>query len=182
MATSFNVNINDLQYILRQIKIAEDSSIGYTPTTPTKTILQSIMDAYGVTAANAAQLPAGLRTVDGTMNNLTGPGMSEYGAADNLFPRLTDPNVRNRRWPRHRLQWRSASCDVGQLNYGNATPLPVLHAGGSSVADADPRMISNLIVDMSVEQSRGNRGISQQSAVAGSFAGRRRGMMPSGER
>ena len=28
------------------------------------------MDAYGVTAANAAQLPAGLRTVDGTFNNL----------------------------------------------------------------------------------------------------------------
>ena len=29
MATSFNVNVNDLQNILRQIKIAEDSSAAY---------------------------------------------------------------------------------------------------------------------------------------------------------
>lgn len=58
------------------------------------------MDAYGVTAANAAQLPAGLRTVDGTMNNLL-PGGAEIGAADTLFPRLTDPVFRTVDWPWH---------------------------------------------------------------------------------
>ena len=88
MATSFEVNIADLEFILKQIRIAEDTSVGYT--TAPKTILQSIMDAYGVTAVNAAQMPAGLRTVDGTGNGLL-PGANEFGAADNLFPRLTDP-------------------------------------------------------------------------------------------
>lgn len=29
MATSFNVNVNDLQFILKQIKIAEESSAAY---------------------------------------------------------------------------------------------------------------------------------------------------------
>ena len=50
MATSFDVNIADLEFILKQIKIAEDTSVGYTSTTDPKTILQSIMDAYGVRA------------------------------------------------------------------------------------------------------------------------------------
>ena len=55
------------------------------------------MDEYGVSGANASQMPAGLRTVDGSFNNLyvapagTSTGSSEFGAADTLFPRLTDP-------------------------------------------------------------------------------------------
>ncbi len=57
MATSFNVN--DLQFIPKQIKIADTSSAAYSAAPAT--ILQAIMDAYGVTAVNAAQLPAGLK-------------------------------------------------------------------------------------------------------------------------
>jgi hypothetical protein len=79
MATSFNVNAHDLQYILKQIKIAEASSAAYSATP--KSILQAIMDVYGVTAVNAAQLPAGLRTVSGEFNNLL-PGNDQLGAAD----------------------------------------------------------------------------------------------------
>ena len=144
MATSFNVNINDLQYILKQIKIAEDSSAAYHAAP--KTILQSIMDAYGVTAVNAAQLPAGLRTVDGTFNNLL-PGRSEYGAADNLFPRLTDPNFQNVNGPGIDFNG-DGLIDVINHNYGDASAAPGTQV--RSVADADPRTISNLIVDMSV--------------------------------
>ncbi len=146
MASSFIINKADLVKILQQIKIAEDTSIGYTPGTAPKTILQSIMDAYGVTAANAAQLPAGLRTVDGTFNNLL-PGRSTTGAADTLFPRLTNPVFLNDQdgdtMPLGPVG--SGAPTITNTNYG------VLPSGQlGSVADADPRIISNLIVDMSL--------------------------------
>src|SRR5215210_3764221 len=70
MATNFIVNLADLTHILKQIKIAENTSIGYTPAVAPVSITQAIMDAYNVSAVNAAQLPFGLRTVDGTYNNL----------------------------------------------------------------------------------------------------------------
>ena len=144
--TAFNVNVLDLQYILKQIKIAEDTSIGYTPLSAPKTIVQSIMDAYGVTAANAAQLPAGLRTVDGTFNNLIA-GQSGFGAADTLFPRLTDPVFSTVNGPGIDFNG-DGIIDVINHNYGDTNGAA---AGGiRSVADVDPRVISNLIVDMSV--------------------------------
>ena len=144
MATSFNINVNDLQYILRQIKIAEATSIGYT--SAPKTILQSIMDAYGVTAVNAAQLPAGLRTVDGTFNSLI-PGQQTFGAADNLFPRLTDPVFQTVDGPGIDFNG-DGIIDVINHNYGDASAAPGTQI--RSVADVDPRLISNAIVDMSV--------------------------------
>ncbi len=139
MATSFNVNVHDLQYILKQIKIAEDHAGG-------KTLLQAIMDAYGTTAANAAQLPAGLRTVDGSLNSLVA-GQENFGAADTLFPRLTDPVFQTVDGPGIDFNG-DGIVDVGNHNYGDASA-----AAGTqirSVADSDPRVISNLIVDMSV--------------------------------
>ena len=92
MATSFTVNKADLQFILRQIKIAEATSTAYTPTP--MTIQQSIMAEYGLSAANSAMAPFGLRTVDGSFNSLVA-GKSHFGAADTLFARLTDPVYRN---------------------------------------------------------------------------------------
>ena len=129
---SFAVNIADLEFILKQVKIAEDASEAYTPATPTKTILQSIMDTYGLTAADAAIAPFGLRTVDGTFNSLV-PGQSDFGAADTLFPRLTNPVYRNE----------------GDDNFPGVTSNNNYGVGGN-VVDADPRIISNLIVDMSI--------------------------------
>ena len=145
MATSFNVNKADLAYILKQIKIAEATSAAHT-NTPVS-ILQSIMNYYGVTAANAAQLPAGLRTVSGDFNNLL-PGRDQVGAADNLFPRLTDPVFQTVDGPGIDFNG-DGIYDVVNHNYGDAntiTPGVQLR----SVADSDPRTISNLIVDMSV--------------------------------
>jgi Ca2+-binding RTX toxin-like protein len=144
MPNNFVVNAADLAYILRQIKIAEASSIGYTPDVAPVSILQAIMNEYGANASNAALLPAGLRTVDGTYNNLvigpngTDPGTSEYGAADTLFPRLTDPVFRNE------------GDDAMSFGPGAPTITNNNYAGSGDVADADPRIISNLIVDMSV--------------------------------
>ena len=78
-------------------------------------------------------------TVDGTYNSLV-PGQSTSGAADTLFPRLTDPVFRNEGDDTMPLGLFPAPV-ITNNNYG----LP------GSVADADPRIISNLIVDMSVD-------------------------------
>ena len=138
MPTNFIINAADLYYILRQIKISEATSVGYTPSVAAVSTLQAIMNEYGVSAANAAQLPAGLRTVDGTFNNLMNAGTSRFGAADTLFPRLTDPVYRN-------------DLDGDTMSFGPGAPVitNTNYAASGSVADADPRIISNLIVDMS---------------------------------
>jgi Ca2+-binding RTX toxin-like protein len=143
MATSFTVNKADLEYILKQIKISEATSLGYT-STPVSTI-QAIMNAYGASAATAQQLPAGLRTVDGTDNNLM-PGQSHFGAADTLFPRLTDPVYRN--------ETAAEAANPDSIDFDGGGPAPALVQANygipGNVVDADPRIISNLIVDMSV--------------------------------
>ena len=69
---------SDLEFILEQIRIAEAHAAG-TP-------LQQLI-------ANPT-LSLGLRTVDGSYNNLV-QGQSEFGAADKLFPRMTTPDFRD---------------------------------------------------------------------------------------
>lgn len=141
MATSFMVNKADLEFILKQIKIAEATSVGYTPAVAPVSIMQAIMDAYGLSAADAAIAPYGLRTVDGSFNSLVA-GQDKFGAADTLFPRLTDPVFRN-------------DADGDSIDFDGPGGQPPLVQGnygtpGATVVDADPRIISNLIVDMSV--------------------------------
>ena len=133
MATDFTVNKADLEFILRQIRIAEATSKAYNPTSAISTV-QAIQNEYGIDAANATMAPFGLRTVDGTDNSLVA-GQSDFGAADTLFPRLTDPEYRNE------LD-EVAFNGVTNTDYGLVTP------GPDNVVDSDPRIISNLIVDM----------------------------------
>ncbi|MFS2199976.1 peroxidase family protein [Pseudomonas sp. Pseusp3] len=95
---------SDLAFILDQIKIAEHNAAGEN--------LSSLLDNV--------RMPFGLRTVEGTDNNLLHP---EFGAADNAFPRLTTPNFR--------------PADAG-TSYTQTSGL---------VIDSQPRTISNLIVD-----------------------------------
>ncbi|MHC8309521.1 peroxidase family protein [Pseudomonas sp. GT1P32] len=95
-----NFNKSDLEFILKQIFIAEAHASG-----------ASLSDLLP-----NSQVPFGLRTVDGSYNNLV-TGQSEFGAADNAFPRLLDPSF---------LASYSAS---------------------GTVIDPQPRIISNLIVD-----------------------------------
>ena len=152
MSTSFNVNKADLEFILKQIILAETTSVAYTPETAPLTMLAAIQAAFpdiGVTEASL--LPFGLRTVDGTYNNLL-PTQGDFGAADTLFPRLTDPVFR--------VETDNDSIDFDgagpaptliQGDYGvlpDASPAPGLQPGVGTVIDADPRIISNLIVDM----------------------------------
>src|SRR5262245_36167230 len=94
---------SDLDFILAQIIIAERNAAG-----------ESLLDILP-----NVQVPFGLRTVDGSFNNLV-TGQSGFGAADNLFPRLTDPVFR--------------TAELGTS-----------YASSGTVFDSQPRTISNLI-------------------------------------
>jgi hypothetical protein len=95
---------SDLEFILQQIQISEQHADG----TPLSDLLPN------------AFVPFGLRTVDGSYNNLV-PGQQFFGAADQPFPTLLDP------------QFLNAS-----------------YAGTGSVIDSAPRTISNLISDQTI--------------------------------
>lgn len=71
---------SDLEFILQQIKIAEAHAGG-----------ASLYDLVG-----NPLLPYGLRTVDGTYNNLV-PGQEQYGSADQVMPRLLDTSFAMRK-------------------------------------------------------------------------------------
>src|SRR5262245_25702500 len=97
---------SDLEFILAQIEIAERNAAG-----------ESLLDILP-----NVEVPFGLRTVDGSFNNLV-PTQSEFGAADNTFPRLSDPVFR--------------TAEAG-TSYAQTS---------GTVIDSTPRTISNLIVD-----------------------------------
>ena len=115
---------SDLQFILDQIVIAERNAAG-----------EDILDLI----ANS-RLPFGLRTVDGSFNNLVdfaNVDQTEFGAADNLFPRLLDPFFRNDQDGDHVHVSVRPGGVVTNTDFGQS----------GNVVDADPRIISNLIVD-----------------------------------
>ncbi|MDM0024029.1 peroxidase family protein [Variovorax saccharolyticus] len=115
---------SDLDFILQQILIAEAQAAGADPAS-------LVPNTFA---------PFGLRTVDGSYNNLM-PGQSGFGAADNTFPRLVDAVYRN-----------DADGDTfdanGPLPGGEVTNTD--YGAPGSVADADPRIISNLIADQTI--------------------------------
>src|SRR4051794_9277407 len=89
---------SDLEFILLQILVAEAHAAGADPATLVPNVFA----------------PVGLRTVDGSYNNLV-PGQTLFGAADQPFVTLVPPN----------------------------SPYP-----DGSVFDPQPRIISNLVADM----------------------------------
>jgi Ca2+-binding RTX toxin-like protein len=111
MAQAVDPNADDLNFILKQFDLSTAHPNGNLRDGDPNTI--DIIDP---------QLPDGLRTATGIYNNLL-PGQEQFGAADNLFPRLLEP------------LWR---LDDNGTSYGVT----------GDIRDSDPRMISNLIVDM----------------------------------
>ena len=126
---NFNVNRQDLDFILKQIKIAEGATLPNGQIDGT--LLRDGIAGAGAQPSAAALLPYGLRTVDGTWNNLL-PGQERVGAADNLMPRLVPINLQ--------------AADVTPAGFGPPTPTSYAQNSGL-VFDAQPRLISNLIVD-----------------------------------
>ena len=83
----------------------------------------------------------GLRTVDGTFNNLV-PGQEGFGASDQNFPLQIDQVFRN-------------ELDGDMLDPDGPAPARRRHQHQlrqhhPASLDADPRIISNLIVDQTI--------------------------------
>ena len=91
----FPIDAEDLRFIFHAIEVAQAHSAGgaLLGTGPNQVNLRTPISAACDTGAPCPadpQLPVGLRTVDGTMNNLVPiPDQHLFGAADRLFPRLT---------------------------------------------------------------------------------------------
>ena len=147
------LNVADLDFILRQIKISEAHAAG----TPLSEIW---VDANGnvvpagtlgaVPAISDPHVPYGLRTVDGSYNNVV-EGRETWGAADQAMPRLLDPNFRNDMDGDVMPLGPPGGPLVTNTDYG-VIGAPSAGNGGNTgnVADADPRIISNLVVDQSI--------------------------------
>src|SRR6476660_6808487 len=82
----FTVTPSDLAYILKQIKIAE----AHVANTTSETGPCGALVGTGPNQLPDALTSYGLRTVDGSCNNLIA-GRETYGQADQKFPRYTSP-------------------------------------------------------------------------------------------
>lgn len=157
---SFTLNQNDLEFILRQIQISEAHAADELDPSNYTLLCGSPQDASGTCVPDVAR-PAGVRTVDGSYNNLRA-GQASYGASDIAFPRLLDPVWR---------EGEPAPSNQAPPNFGGNPPgsAPGPHAicaapgtpgagmdpwGDTCYAqtegfvyDSEPRVISNLIVD-----------------------------------
>ncbi len=132
----FTVTTGDLSYILRQIKIAERHTMTRTTANPCGTLVNQPGD--GIPDAEQVPdvlTPYGLRTVDGTCNNLK-VGNAGFASADLTFPRLTTPAFRD-------AEPVTPAFPVGPPGATSYAQ----KAAGNIVVDSEPRVISNLIVD-----------------------------------
>ena len=162
-----NINLNDLRFILDQIKIAEAhaarTAVSVTPaiTTPTATfpvafddststrclqpedILNANSQTYGLTGLSntytySVLAPWGLREVNGECNNIAASSKSDWGSADKVFPRLAP-----------RVETSSATTAYTGLYAPNAIQMQYANPS-ANVTDAQPRVVSNIISDQSV--------------------------------
>src|SRR6478672_5780399 len=126
VGSGFTVTPGDLQFILKQIKIAEHHAATLTAANPCGTLV-----GKGPNQIPDALTSYGLRTVDGSCNNLIA-GRETYGQADQKFPRYTSPVFK----------------DAGDVPPGFGAPGSTSYKQKSgNVFDTQPREISNLIVD-----------------------------------
>jgi Ca2+-binding RTX toxin-like protein len=135
----FNLNASDLRFILKQIKISERHAATRSEANPCGTLLGSQPDQIPATG-QGVELPWGLRTVDGTCNNLALASQNNFGAADQKFPRLVPKALR--------------PAESGDPDGPGPAPNASTSYTQSSgiVFDSQPRVISNLVVD----QTAGN--------------------------
>ena len=123
---------HDLEFILEQIRIAEAHSAG----TPLTDLVDSPL------------LPFGLRTVDGSLNNIV-EGREQWGASGEPFLRLTTPVWTNE--GDDSISFGGGAVTLSNTDYGSTGAPGPSGLGGGTVVDADPRIISNLIVDQTLD-------------------------------
>ena len=123
----FVVTTADLAYILKQIKIAE----AHVANTTSATGPCGALVGQGANQVPDALTSYGLRTVDGSCNNLIA-GRETFGAADKGFPRLTTPIF--------------GGAEASPAGFPPAASTSYEQTSGN-VFDSEPRRVSNLIVD-----------------------------------
>lgn len=146
VGAGFMLDAGDLRFIFRQIQIAEAHAAGGELLGP------------GPVQVSEPRLPFGLRTVDGSFNHLA-PGQSQFGAADQMFPRLTTPVYRQ-----------GEAFDPDGPGPAPSTPTSYTQKKGI-VVDSEPRIISNLIVDQTANNPAA-------AAVAGAVTPEPLGTLP----
>ena len=124
----FNLNKSDLNFILKQIRIAEKHSISDRSVNLCNGILGPDPLTQIPDNQVGTELPFGLRTVDGTCNNL-----------------LYDANVSRQPDEVRRGRPVLPAPRPGAVQVACRTTTPV--TTGAAVVDPEPRRISNLIVD-----------------------------------
>ena len=136
VGSGFALSDQDLRFILAQIKIAE-AHVAATTIVPGVPPDCAPLLGPGPLQIPDPRLPYGLRTVDGSCNNLLA-GQDGFGAADRILPRLTAPSFR----PAENLTFDPDG--PGPISVG--APTSYTQSSGF-VEDSRPRVISNLIVD-----------------------------------
>ena len=133
---------SDLDFILQQIRIAE----AHTAAGGTREALVALV--------GDTQQPLGIRTVDGTFNNIL-PGQTNFGAADQPFDHLVAPQYLPGYQPGLTVGGVTPRLDAnGVAMFVDAfgAPVPIGTVGAIPVfmvaGDNTPRQISNLIADM----------------------------------
>ena len=124
VGSGFTITATDLRFIYQQILVAQDHAAGGT------------LLGNGANQVSDPQLPRGLRTVDGSFNNLVAaPDQHTFGQADLLFPRIT-----------------GTLNAAGKVTGGVFRPAEqgtTYAQKKGTVIDSQPRIISNLILDQS---------------------------------
>ena len=141
----FRVNKADLEFILKQIQISESHAMG------NPLLCESPSDTTW-TCVPDPKLSYGLRTVDGSYNNLM-PGQRKFGAAGDPFPRLAAPQFRE--------------ADPGFGPPGSPNTSYAQKGANQVVVDTDPRLISNLIADQTVANPAA---VEMMQTVPGSYS------------
>ncbi|WP_236783068.1 peroxidase family protein [Arthrobacter sp. QXT-31] len=126
VGAGFTVTPSDLSFILKQIKIAE----AHVANTTSETGPCGALVGTGPNQLASPLLSLGLRTVDGSCNNLQ-PGQENFGATDQVFPRLGSKSF----------------GDAESGSFGGPPVATSYKQKSGVVFDSQPRTISNLIVD-----------------------------------
>ena len=127
VGAGFTITPSDLAFILKQIKISE----AHVANTTSATGPCGALIGTGPNQIPSPLVSQGLRTVDGSCNNLQ-PGQETFGAADQTFPRLATPVFQ--------------AAEAVPPGFGPAGSTSYEQKKGN-VFDSEPRTISNLIVD-----------------------------------
>ncbi|WNB85388.1 peroxidase family protein [Cellulomonas sp. ATA003] len=157
----FRLTKADLEFILKQINIGEAHAEAITTGDTEYSLLCDDPNDRSWTCVPSPMLPYGLRTVDGSFNNLEEDDTKDYGAAGRTFPRIAPANFR----------------DAGRLFFDPDGPNGPAQAGGMTsydqvgennvVVDEEPRIISNLVVDQTVMNPAA---VAMMGVVEGSYA------------